>query len=176
MTTFPLPLVGEVVIGSGEGADIRLAEQTVAERHALLTLGARMELRDLGSGLPTVVGSRRLTPDESTPVAPGVVLLLGSVTVVVQASGASTRLRHVRSHDYFEGRLEDECARAEGTGSPFAVMRLRFGRGQGQAVEEAFTRLLRPVDLVAMYSADEYELLLLDVDATKAAATAHKLG
>jgi DNA-binding NtrC family response regulator len=103
------------------------------------------------------------------------VVLLGSVTVVVQASGASTRLRHVRSHDYFEGRLEDECARAEGTGSPFAVIRLRFARGQGQGVEEAFTRLLRPVDLVAMYAADEYELLLLDVDAEKAAATARQL-
>jgi two-component system, NtrC family, response regulator AtoC len=175
MTTFALPLSGDVTIGSGEGVDIRLAETSVAPRHAVLTTGSRMTLRDTGSGSATVVGSRRLSPGEISPLSPGVVMLLGGVTIVVQASGASTRLRHVRSHDYFEGRLEDECARAEGSRSPFAVIRLRFARNQAQAVEEAFTRHLRPVDLVAMYSADEYELLLSDTTAEKAATTAQWL-
>jgi two-component system, NtrC family, response regulator AtoC len=172
MTTFVLPLFGEVTLGSAEGANIRLAEPGVAAVHAVLTLGPRMTLRDCSSGAPTVVGSKRLAAGESAPVSPGVVMLLGAVTVVVQATGASTRLRHVRSHDYFEGRLEDECVRADGQRGTFAVIRLRFERHQAQALEEAFTRHLRPIDLVAMYADDEYELLLTDTTRDRATSIA----
>ncbi|HTQ03930.1 MAG TPA: sigma 54-interacting transcriptional regulator [Polyangiaceae bacterium] len=175
MTTFPLPLVGEVTLGSAEGSDVRLADVSVAPTHAVLTTGTRIELRDAGSGAPTVVGTKRLGPGESHPVSPGVIILLGGVTLVVQATGASTRLRHVRSHDYFEGRLEDECARAETNQIGFAVVRLRFSRHQAQALEEAFTRQLRPVDLVAMYAADEYELLLADAPPDRARLIADSL-
>jgi DNA-binding NtrC family response regulator len=177
MTTFPLPFLGEVTIGSAEGSDIRLTEPSIAPAHAVLSTGSRLQLRDAGSGMPTVVGTRRLDRGECVPVSPGVVMLLGSVTIVVQVSGASTRLRHVRSHDYFEGRLEDECARAESNGGTFSLIRLRFARQQAAAVEEAFTRHLRPVDLVAMYAGDEYELLLPDTapeKATRIAALIHE--
>jgi DNA-binding NtrC family response regulator len=175
MTTFLLPLAGEVTLGSAEGSDVRLTEPGVAAVHAVLTVGARMILRDCASGAPTVVGSKRLDPGESSQVSPGVVMLLGGITVVVQATGASTRLRHVRSHDYFEGRLEDECVRADGQRGTFSVIRLRFQRHQEQAVEEAFTRHLRPIDLVAMYAADEYELLLSDTTHEKATTIAAQI-
>jgi len=170
MTTFPLPAAARVTIGRHETCDIRVDEAGVAPIHATLSTGARMEITDYGAGASTVVGNRRLGPGETTALSPGVVLLLGGVTMVVQASGASTRLRHVRSHDYFEGRLEDECARAESNRSTFSVVRLRFGRHQAQAVEEAFSRHLRPVDLVAVYAADEYELLLIDTGPEKVEA------
>jgi len=170
MTTFPLAAAARATIGRHETCDIRVDEAGVAPIHATLSTGARMEITDYGAGASTVVGNRRLGPGETTALSPGVVLLLGGVTMVVQASGASTRLRHVRSHDYFEGRLEDECARAESQRSTFALVRLRFGRQQAQAVEEAFTRHLRPVDLVAVYAADEYELLLIDTGPEKAEA------
>jgi len=170
MTTFPLAAAARVTIGRHETCDIRVDEAGVAPIHATLSTGARMEITDYGAGASTVVGNRRLSPGETAPLSPGVVLLLGGVTMVVQASGASTRLRHVRSHDYFEGRLEDECARAESQRSTFAVVRLRFGRHQAQAVEDAFTRHLRPVDLVAVYAADEYELLLIDTGPDKVEA------
>jgi DNA-binding NtrC family response regulator len=175
MTTFPLPFLGEVTIGSAEGSDIRLSEPSIAPAHAVLTTGSRLELRDCGSGMPTVVGTRRLENGETVAVSPGVVMLLGSVTIVVQVSGASTRLRHVRSHDYFEGRLDDECARAENNGSAFSLIRLRFTRNQAAVLEEAFTRYLRPVDLVAMYAGDEYELLLADTSPEKAAHIARTI-
>ncbi|HEX5101175.1 MAG TPA: sigma 54-interacting transcriptional regulator [Polyangiaceae bacterium] len=167
MTTFPLPAAARVTIGRHETCDIRVDEAGVAPIHATLSTEARMEITDYGAGASTVVGNRRLGPGETTALSPGVVLLLGGVTMVVQASGASTRLRHVRSHDYFEGRLEDECARAESQRSTFSLVRLRFGRHQAQAVEEAFSRHLRPVDLVAVYAADEYELLLIDTGPEK---------
>jgi DNA-binding NtrC family response regulator len=168
MTSYPLPRAGEVSIGRDPACDVRVDEPGIAARHALLRTGPRMALTDCATGAATVVGSRRLDPGEACPVAPGVVMQLGTVTVVVQASGASTRLRHVRSHDYFEGRLEDECARAEANRGAFAVLRIKFLRNQAQPLEEAFTRHLRPVDLVAVYAADEYELLLVDTTPDKA--------
>jgi len=168
MTTYPLPRIGEVSIGRDLACDVRVDEPGIAARHALLRTGPRMALTDCATGAATVVGSRRLDPGEACPVAPGVVMQLGAVTIVVQASGASTRLRHVRSHDYFEGRLEDECARAEANRGTFAVLRLKFARNQAQPLEEAFTRHLRPVDLVAVYASDEYELLLVDTTPDKA--------
>jgi transcriptional regulator with GAF, ATPase, and Fis domain len=169
MTTFPLPAYGQVCIGREADCEVLVDEPGIAGRHALLRTGGTLELVDCGSGATTMVGSRRLLGGESSQLAPGVVMLLGGVTMVVQASGASTRLRHVRSHDYFEARLEDECARAEAQGLEFAVARLRFVRAQAQAVEDAFSRHLRPVDLVAMYAADEYELLLTDTRSQAAA-------
>jgi DNA-binding NtrC family response regulator len=168
MTSYPLPRVGEVSIGRDPSCDVRVDEPGIAGRHALLRTGPRMALTDCATGAATIVGSRRLDPGEACPVAPGVVMQLGAVTIVVQSSGASTRLRHVRSHDYFEGRLEDECARAEANRGTFAVLRIKFARNQGQPLEEAFTRYLRPVDLVAVYASDEYELLLVDTTPDKA--------
>jgi DNA-binding NtrC family response regulator len=175
MNTFSLPYASEVVIGSSEEADIRLTEPGIAPVHVQLHTGRPMSLRDANSGVPTVVGTRRLEPGETVPLAPGVVVLLGAVTLVVQASAVSTRLRHVRSHDYFEGRLEDECVRADGKSGTFAILRIQFERRQAQILEEAFTRYLRPVDLVAMYAADEYELLLYETSGAKARELAAQL-
>jgi len=160
--TYPLPTAGEVTIGSALTCQVVIQEPGIAPLHAVLRLGPAMSLRDSGSDAGTMVGSQRLSPGAESPLAPGVVLQLAGVALVIQASGGSARLRHVRSHDYFEGRLEDECARAEAQGQPFAVVRIRFSRGQARAVEDAFSGLLRSVDLVAMYAADEYELLLTD--------------
>jgi DNA-binding NtrC family response regulator len=92
-----------------------------------------------------------------------VVVQLGGVTTVVQSSPTTTRLRHVRSHDYFEGRLEDECARAELQGGSFGVARIKFRAAQAQLLEDALTRHLGSLDVVGMYAADEYELLLVDM-------------
>jgi two-component system, NtrC family, response regulator AtoC len=168
MSTYALPAAGQIAIGSNPACDVRVEEPGIAPIHALIRTGARMSLTDGGSGAATVVGSRRLERAETIQLSPGVVMLLGGVTMVVQASGASTRLRHVRSHDYFEGRLEDECARADSQGGIFSVVRLRFTPEQGRAVEEAFTRHLRAIDLVAVYSANEYELLLIDTTLERA--------
>ncbi|HEY3495538.1 MAG TPA: sigma 54-interacting transcriptional regulator [Polyangiaceae bacterium] len=168
MSTFPLPPAGQLTIGSASDCDIRVEEPGIAALHAVLRMGQRLSITDAGSGASTIVGSRRLERGETAPLAPGVIAQLGGVATVIQASGASTRLRHVRSHDYFEGRLEDECVRAEAQGGGFAVVRLSVRREQARAVEEAFSRHLRAIDLVAVYSSDEYELLLIDASFDKA--------
>jgi two-component system, NtrC family, response regulator AtoC len=174
--TIPLPGRGEVTLGSASSCHVVIGGPGVAATHAVLRLGEELALRDVSGSAETMVGSARLAPGAEIAVAPGVVMQLGGVAMVIQTSAGSARLRHVRSHDYFEGRLEDECTRAEARGAAFAVVRLRFTRGQARAVEDAFSRLLRSVDLVAMYTADEYELLLADATPELAQVLVAELG
>lgn len=120
---FRLPTSGTVTIGRGPECQLRIDDATMSRNHALLEIGERLVLRDLGSANGCHVGGRQLAPNESVAIAPGVVILLGGVTVVVQRGHSSTRLRHVRSHEYYEARVEDECARAEASKTTFSVAR-----------------------------------------------------
>jgi two-component system, NtrC family, response regulator AtoC len=168
MKAYPLPPAGEVSIGRGPECQIRVEEPGIASLHARLLVGQTLELTDGNCGGSIVVGGRPLAPGETTVLAPSVVALLGSTTIVVEASPASSHLRHVRSHDYFAARIEEECAHAELCGGSFAILRVRFGMNQAQPLEEAFTHYLRPHDIVSMYSADEFEVLLVDTTAEDA--------
>jgi predicted component of type VI protein secretion system len=124
-STFRLPAAGEVTIGRGLDCQVRIDDVTLSRTHARLVVGDGLVLRDLGSANGCHVGGRQLAPNESISIAPGVVITLGGVTVVVQRGRSSTRLRHVRSHEYYEARIEDECARAEASKTTFSVARIR---------------------------------------------------
>src|SRR6185295_7087420 len=81
----------------------------------------------------------------------------------VQSGSATSRPRRLWTHSYFEGRLEEECARAERAGGSFAVVRIHVeGSYPAGAVEEALDGELGTTDLVASYGPNEYELLLLE--------------
>jgi DNA-binding NtrC family response regulator len=158
----PLPASGEVRVGRASDSHVRLEDDTVSRNHAVIHVGDDgIWLVDLGSANGTVVGGRRVEPGPREPLAPGVLLSFGGVTAVLQHAPPSTRLRAIRTHAYFEARLEDECAR----GVPFSVAFLRAGPDADAALEEAFARCLGPVDVVAMYAPHEYEALLIGGDA-----------
>ena len=160
--TFSLPASGEVAIGRGIECHIRIDDPRLSRCHAVLTVGPELVLRDVGSANGCYVGGHHLGPNESMTIAPGMVIVLGGVTLVIQRGHASSRLRHVRSHDYFEARVEDECARAEASKSMFSVARIRCRPTTSAKVEAVLSRWLRPMDVVALYAPDEYELLLVD--------------
>jgi DNA-binding NtrC family response regulator len=160
--TFSLPASGEVAIGRGIECHIRIDDARLSRCHAVLAIGPELVLRDSGSANGCFVGGHHLGPNESVAIAPGMVIVLGGVTLVIQRGHASSRLRHVRSHDYFEARVEDECARAEASKSMFSVARIRCRPTASAKVEAVLSRWLRPMDVVALYAPDEYELLLVD--------------
>lgn len=174
-STVKLPTSGDVVIGRAADCHVRVDDPTVAEQHALLRIGPPMTLIDLGVGA-TSVGNRPIEPGAARPLAVGMVVLLGAATLMVQASVASTRLRPVRTHDYFEARLEDECVRAASSGGTFGVLRLRCPPGSTALVEEAFAKALRPMDVVANYAPDEHEVLLVDAAPALAESITERLG
>ena len=166
--TYPLIAEGEVTIGRGEDCDIVIDDTSVATRHVTLRVGPTLTLINLASEATTLVGGRKLTGGESAALPLGTPFLLGNAALVVQVSSPSTRMHAMRSHAYFEARLEDECARTEHQGGVFAVARIVCEHRHVRVLEEMFAMVLRPMDVVAVYGPDEYEVLLLDTGPDRA--------
>lgn len=88
---------------------------------------------------------------------------------------------------FFDGRLREECARADRSGSPLALVLVdvdhfkafndRYGHPEGDACLRAIARCLagsarRPGDVLARYGGEEFVLLLPGLDAEAAAELA----
>jgi transcriptional regulator with GAF, ATPase, and Fis domain len=161
--TQPLPETGDVIIGRSERCDVRIQHPSISRQHALLRMGGKMTIEDLGSSNGTVVREQQLAANRPTEIATNEVFTLGQVTAVVQQRPAPVRSRRLWSHDYFEGRLAEECARAERSATTFSVLRLHFeGEVPPQKVQEPFSEILREVDVIGLYGPSEYEVLLID--------------
>jgi two-component system, NtrC family, response regulator AtoC len=166
VATHALPDDGDLTIGRSKGVEVLIDVPQISRRHAILHLGTPIKLEDLGSANGTRVRGRQLDSGETVEVAPGDVIELGSTLILLQRRETARRAKRVWSHGTFEGRLEDECSRAEATGQgQFALVRLRAAAPDGVSVPELIAPLVRPGDVLAEYGPDEYELLLLDADA-----------
>src|SRR5689334_9803969 len=60
VTTYALPATGPVVLGRSSDADVRIADPSVSRRHAILHVGDRLELEDLGSANGVSAGGAKL--------------------------------------------------------------------------------------------------------------------
>ncbi|HEY2515421.1 MAG TPA: sigma 54-interacting transcriptional regulator [Polyangiaceae bacterium] len=173
--TYPLPERGEITVGRSVGCAICVEDARMSRQHARVRVGpAGVEIVDLGSSNGTYIGDTRLLPEEPVPLPIGEMVKAGAAMIVLQPASAAPRLRHLWSHGYFEARVEDECARARETGRPFAVARLR-ATVPARAMEAWLTEHLRPIDVVASYAPDEYEILLSEVDQRSAQGLAARL-
>jgi two-component system response regulator AtoC len=172
--TYPLPERGELTVGRASRCGICIDDPLLSREHALLRVGATLELVDLDSSNGTRIGDRRLAPKIPATLAVGDVISLGSTVMVVQPGSTKARERHLWAHGYFEARLEDECARAEATGRPFAVIRLR-APGSPAAVEDWLAQHLRRMEVVGAYAPGEYEILLPETDKTSALGLVSRL-
>ncbi len=161
----PLAESGHVVLGRGDDVDVRVDDVSISRKHAILHLGQALSIEDLGSANGTTVGQQRLAANVPVAIRIGEVIELGAVMLVVQQAKAGIRPTRVWTHEYFEGRLADECARAGRKKGTFAVVRVNitgpvaFKSSERQA---ALARALRPGDIIATYAPDEYELLLVE--------------
>jgi DNA-binding NtrC family response regulator len=161
---FTLPDEGEVTLGRSDQCTLRLDDPLLSRLHATVRRsGDHYEVVDKGSMNGTWVGPQRLAPNTPHPLAIGDNIKLGKTNLVVQFAASGTRPRRVWTHGYFEARLEDECARAEQGGRPFAVARVHAAPKSPMAtVEKTLVEILRPVDVLAMYAGEEYEALLVE--------------
>ncbi|HEU5058223.1 MAG TPA: sigma 54-interacting transcriptional regulator [Kofleriaceae bacterium] len=171
VTTRPLPASGEVRIGRAPGSDLVIDDPSISRSHALLTIGPPLALSDLGSANGTRVRDRMLGSGETIEIAPGDVILLGNATLIVQRRAPPVRAQRIWAHDYFEVRLEEECARGQRDGGAFAVARLHVSPApQPQVLQEVLASESRSSDVVGEYGPEEIELLLLDTPPDAAAA------
>ncbi len=84
-----LPRTGEIVIGRGEDAGIRIDHATVSRRHATLLLGSEVRIVDHGSFNGTNMGGKKVLPNTPIPVGLSTIVELGETMIVVQVEGAA---------------------------------------------------------------------------------------
>jgi len=175
--THPLPISGTLTIGRGDQADVRLADPLASRSHARLHVGATFELEDLDSSNKTRLRDAPLAAWQRTAVAPGEAFSIGSTMLMIQQrGGVLPRPRRLWPHGYFEARLEEECARAESSRDPFAVVRVHVqGSATPARVAELIRMALRLPDMLAEYAPGEYEVLLADTEAPFASAIAQDI-
>jgi DNA-binding NtrC family response regulator len=161
----------ELVIGRAEDADVRIDERSISRRHAVIRVGQTVQLEDLGSSNGTQVRGRRLQAGERADLEPGELFEVGNTLCALRGPSATERPRRLHTHDYFEARLDDECALAARRSRPFAVVRVSAPAARATDLLAG----LRPGDVAATYGAGEYELLLLECPADEAAATVEAL-
>ncbi len=80
---FALPRVGDLVIGRGAEADIRIDDASISRKHALLSIGPNVRIKDLGGANGTRVADHALEPGEWAELSPGEVIDLGSVMLIL---------------------------------------------------------------------------------------------
>ncbi|HQP34466.1 MAG TPA: sigma 54-interacting transcriptional regulator [Polyangiaceae bacterium] len=185
--SFPLPDQGSVTVGRSRETDIRIDDPSISRRHARIHIGAEIEVEDLGSANGTRLrdarllygtsadlrdtaewSDRKVEPGHRVVVSPGDVIEFGASVVIIQRSAAEPRPRKLWSHTYFEGRLEEECARAERSRGQFAVLRIHASQSDQTEAEAGLATATRAQDVVASYGPGEYEVIVVDADPTTA--------
>jgi len=167
--SYALPEGGAVTIGRVAPAEIRIDNPSVSREHARLRTGPPITIEDLGSSNGTRIRDRRLEPNEVAQVALDETFYLGPLMLVVQRQPAPLQTRRIWPHGYFEGRVEEECTRSEDTGATFAVLAIELGRAVPESIlQQTLAHVLRPVDVLGQYGANDYEVLLSGVTAVEA--------
>ena len=162
-----LPERGTLEIGRAEEAPLRILDPLASRNHArLLVEPGQVNIEDLGSANGTSVGDRPVAPGQPVPLAAGEAVLIGSTLLVLQRRAPPRPQRRASTHEAFETRLIEECARAENQRATFALLRLSTAPSSGSSgssgVEACVLDALRPGDLLALYGPGEYEVLLPD--------------
>ncbi|MDB4935271.1 MAG: hypothetical protein JWP87_2243 [Labilithrix sp.] len=91
--TRPLPASGTLTIGRSTSCDVRIDHASVSRKHAILHLGTVPKVEDAGSQNGTRVAGRSAVSGAPVPVAPGEVIELGQVVLVIQGGDASAAAR-----------------------------------------------------------------------------------
>ncbi|HKU43184.1 MAG TPA: sigma 54-interacting transcriptional regulator, partial [Polyangiales bacterium] len=159
--THTLPELGEVRIGRARENDVQIIDASVSRVHAILRVGDSLTIEDVGSANGTRVRGSIIDPNIPVPVVLGEVMDLGSAMIMVQQRPIATREWRIWAHGYFEGRIEDECARATRSGSAFGLVRIRVP-GDGDLVQQVLANTLRADDVVGLYGPGDYEVLLVE--------------
>jgi len=163
VSTHALPKQGTVDLGRAKECDVQVIDPSVSRTHARLHIGLPVRVEDLGSANGTRVRGELIPPNTRVDLAPGESIELGSALVMLQRRPMPTREWRIWAHGYFEGRLEDECARAARSLTTFGLLRLRSpAHTRTELVQQVLANNLRADDVVGIYGPGDYEVLLVD--------------
>lgn len=163
VATHRLPDTGEIQIGRAPNSDVHIDDPSVSFRHATLHLGPPIEIEDLGSTNGTNLRGLWVEPQSREPLALGETFEVGAVTALVQRRSLPARPRRIWEHDYFEGRVEEECERAKRKNTIFALISVACDPAVEETVQTALMTVLRPTDPIGHYGRGEYEILAVEL-------------
>ncbi len=167
--THPLPNETAITIGRSSRCDVSIDDESISRHHAVLKIGDSATIEDTGSVNGTVVRGARLEPGKPATIDVGELVGVGSISMILQQRSRPMRSRRLWTHDYFEARLEEECARGDRSGAPFALLRIHADRrAPSSLIEETLSEVVRDSDILGKYGPHEYEVLLLDTPPARA--------
>ena len=171
---FPLPPAGELLIGRGENAELRIAHSSVSRAHARLTVdNGRVRLADLGSHNGTRVNGIRIASEQE--LAAGDVVSLGPVTLVLERESGGVARRSIAERSQLRERIGEEVARAIRFARPLTLVAIDLRRPVAPAkLADAVLPRLEPVNIIGLASPSELVIVLpeLAIDGATSIATA----
>jgi len=152
IATHPLPARGRITVGRAVDCEIQLDDPAISRRHCIIHVDDRMSVEDLDSANGTHVRDQHLPPNTRRSLSVGEAVYTGPFLLVVQPRSAPVHVRRLWPHDYFEGRLSDECARAAENKSTFALLRIRAPEiDRDVPLHTRFSVLLGPQDVLGVF-------------------------
>lgn len=87
-----LPATGALTIGRSSGCDVRIDHTSVSRKHAILHVGSVNKIEDAGSANGTRVAGRSVGSGMPVAVAPGEIIEIGNVVLVIQGGDPGAAL------------------------------------------------------------------------------------
>ncbi len=166
-----LPQDGEVVVGRGEGAQVRLRDGSVSRSHARITMtGGAAQIADLGSQNGTKVNGETIAG--TRVLSSGDVITVLTTTMVFHSSVRQRAARQMLPAAAFRIRVEEEIDRVARSRRSFALVVVALADREAGGGRRLFDHLalllavdsqLRRIDAVAL-TGSELLLLLPEVD------------
>ncbi len=164
---------GEVVIGRGEDAGIRLSSGTASRRHARIHIhGEQATLEDLGSHNGTRVNGERLTG--RCPLAAGDVVAIAGATLIFQHRLRAHRPTETLSARALRDRLEQEIERGVRHGRDVGVASILVG-GTSAEPSAAVFEAIRFFDVLGRRASGELAVILPELAGEELAAVAARI-
>ncbi len=166
-----LPDGVDVTIGRSRAATIHIESEKVSRMHAKITrTGEQLLVEDLGSRNGTRVNGDKI--ESVVTVSAGDEISVGPILAVVGMTSGLRRASPIADDVRGEARLVAEVDRAMRYHRPLTVGIIRVSN---DAVLDAMSRSLRPMDLMAEDAGDDYLVILPELDATEGAAAMERL-
>ncbi|HEY0992430.1 MAG TPA: sigma 54-interacting transcriptional regulator [Kofleriaceae bacterium] len=172
-TVVNLSLDGDVVIGRGDDAHVRLLDSSISRAHARISMSAgQAEIVDLGSQNGTKVNGEQIVG--ARPLLSGDVVTILGVTLVFHSSSRARLRRQALTLDAFRHCVEDEIDRVTRTRRSFGLAAISLAPPGPDvalfdpiAVSRAVDPGLRRIDAIAL-AGSELLVLMPEVDVAAA--------
>ena len=173
--TVPLPASGELVIGRGADAALRLGDELVSRAHAqILAVPDGIRIADLGSRHGTAVNGQRLAGPRL--LASGDVISIGAALLIVHRPVRASGGRGLLDGPALLRRVEEELERSLRYRRELSLAIVRADAPLDRArVAAALGGRLRLIDAAALLGEREAAVLLPEMDLDEAGAFAQAL-